>query len=181
MSGGAFFRSEYKLVRTYLHSLHTMSAAMPRRLLAEPGGVVCRVCCLFPERGVTCGTMRAPASNSANIPLVMIVLHWRLSAIAMSNWPEPAAKRVLEKEVPAGVAAPSANERQSERQPSRTSQNPAGERSNGLLVVGRETITRQEARLSFSETDGLSDPHQSPFNLLNINDNFFCSSRISDP
>ena len=58
---------------------------------------------------------------------------------------------------------------------------PPGSGVTGLLVVGRETITEARSALAFSETDGLSDPHQSPSNLLNINDNFFCSSRTSDP
>ena len=50
---------------------------------------------------------------------------------------------------------------------------PPGCGVTGFLSSAGKQSRRQEARLSFSETDGLSDPHQSPFNLLNTNDNFF--------
>ena len=38
---------------------------------------------------------------------------------------------------------------------------------------GQTCNTYETGRQRFSETDGLSDPHQSPSNLLNTNDNFF--------
>ena len=115
-----------------------------------------------------------------------ITLDWIYRGQMHSLQPDICAKieteldRLLNREERAGAARASvANERQSEL--TRTSQNPAGCGVTGFLSSGRETITEARSALTFSETDGLSDPHQSPSSLLNTNDNFFCSSRTSDP
>jgi NAD(P)H-hydrate repair Nnr-like enzyme with NAD(P)H-hydrate epimerase domain len=77
------------------------------------------------------------------MPHLWITLDWIYRGQMHSLQPDICAKieteldRLLNREERAGAARASvANERQSERQPTRTSQNPAGERSNGLLVVG---------------------------------------------
>ena len=99
--------------------------------------------------GQTCNTyetgrQRIPTHHSLALCRTCgITFDWIYRGQMHSLQPDICAKieteldRLLNREERAGAARASvANERQSERQPTRTSQNPAGERSNGLLVVG---------------------------------------------